>query len=113
MDLKIAVVGNLDAILIFKSIGCDVFEVKDKESTVETINRLITEYKLILITDDFAPFIESTIRETSKDMFPIITIIPSGTSASNYALTNIEKSVEHTLGINILSQKEQSTWKDE
>ena len=106
MDSKIAVVGSLDAILIFKSIGLDVFEVRDENSTIEVINSLSSKYKLILITDDFAPFIENIIKETSKEMFPIITIIPSGSSTSDYALKKIEESVEHTLGINILSQKE-------
>jgi len=106
MKSEIAVVGSLDTILVFKSIGLDVFEVSDENSTVEVINNLSSKYKLILITDDFAPFIENIIKETSKEMFPIITIIPSGSSNSNYALKKIEESVEHTLGINILSQKE-------
>ena len=106
MNSEIAVVGSLDAILIFKSAGCDVIEVRDKNSTIQTITELTSKYKLIFITDEFAPFIEKVIEETKKEMFPIITIIPSGTNDSNYALTQIEKSVEHTLGINILSQKE-------
>lgn len=106
MNSEIAIVGNLDAILIFKSVGCDVFEVRDKNSTIQTVTELISKYKIIFITDDFAPFIEKLIEETKNEMFPIITIIPSGTNDSNYALSQIEKSVEHTLGINILSQKE-------
>ena len=106
MNSEIAVVGSLDVILIFKSIGLDTFEVRDKDSTIQTLNDLIKNYKIILITDDFAPFIEDLIKETSKEMFPIITIIPSGTQESDYALKKIEESVEHTLGINILSQKE-------
>ena len=108
MNAEIAVVGSLDVISIFKSIGLDAFEVTDKNSTIQTINDLVNDYKIILITDDFAPFIEDIINETSKSMFPIITIIPSGTNESDYALKKIEESVEHTLGINILSsQKEQ------
>lgn len=108
MKSEIAVVGNLDSILVFKSIGLDVFEVADKDSTINVIENLLSNYKIIYITDDFAPFIENIIKETSKEMFPIITIIPSGTNNSDYALKNIENSVEHTLGINILSQKEQN-----
>ena len=107
MNSEIAVVGSLDVILIFKSIGLDTFEVRDKNSTIQTVNNLINDYKIILITDDFAPYIENLIKETTKEMFPIITIIPSGTKESDYALKKIEESVEHTLGINILSQKEQ------
>ena len=112
MNSQIAVVGNLDVILIFKSIGCDVFEVRDNITAIKTLNSLLENYKLILVTDDFAPFIEDIVKETSKNMFPIITIIPSGMNDSNYALNSIEKSVEHTLGINILA-KEQDKWKDE
>ena len=107
MDLKIAVVGSLDVISIFKTIGLDAFEVTDKNSTIQTLNSLINDYKIILITDDFAPFIEELIKETSKNMFPIITIIPSGTKESDYALKKIEESVDHTLVINILSQKKE------
>ena len=108
MKSEIAVIGNLDTILIFKMVGLDVFEVRDEKSTIEKINEILNDYKIILVTDDFAPFIENVIKETSKEMYPIITIIPSGTKDSNYALEQIEQSVEHTLGINILSnQKEQ------
>ena len=106
MNSEIAVVGNLDAILIFKSIGADTFEVRDKASTIEMVKKLLDNYKIIYITDDFAPFVEDIIDETSKSMFPIITVIPSGINSSNYALNCIEKSVEHTLGINILSKEQ-------
>ena len=108
MKSEIAVIGNLNTILVFKMVGLDVFEVRDEMSMIEKTNELLKDYKIILVTDEFAPFIEDIIKETSKDMYPIITIIPSGTSDSNYALSKIEESVEHTLGINILSnQKEQ------
>lgn len=108
MKSEIAVIGNLDTILIFKMVGLDVFEVRDEKTTIEKINEILTDYKVILITEDYAPFVEDLIKETNKDMYPIITIIPSGTTDSNFALNKIEESVEHTLGINILSnQKEQ------
>ena len=108
MKSEIAVIGNLDTTLIFKMVGLDVFEVRDEKTIISKINEIFNDYKIILVTDDFAPFIEDIIKETSKDMYPIITIIPSGTKDSNYAIKQIEQSVEHTLGINILSnQKEQ------
>ena len=62
MSSEIAVVGSLDVISIFKSVGLDVFEVNDKVSTNQTLSSLINDYKIILVTDDFAPFIEEIIN---------------------------------------------------
>lgn len=106
MKNNIAVVGSIDSILAFKTVGFDVFGVNNEENTRHVLNKLLTEYKLILITDTFAKFAEDIIKDTQNSAYPTITVIPSGTSEENYALGQISQSVERALGVNILQNEE-------
>ncbi len=106
MTDKIAVIGSGDSILIFKAVGCDVYAVSNEHNTRTALNKAIAEYKVIMITDDFAPFVEDIINDTKLNAYPAVLVIPSGTKPSNYALNKINEDVEKSLGVNILRNKE-------
>ncbi len=106
MTDKIAVIGSNDSVLIFKAVGCDVFGVSNEQNTRVALNKAITEYKVIMITDDFAPFVEDIIEDTKLSSYPAVLVIPSGTKVSSYALDKISADVEKSLGVNILKNKE-------
>lgn len=106
MKDKIAVIGSNDSVLIFKAVGCDVYGVSNEHNTRTTLNKAINEYKVIMITDEFAPFVEDIITDTKLSAYPVVLVIPSGTNASTYALDKINEDVEKSLGVNILKNKE-------
>lgn len=106
MTDKIAVIGSSDSVLIFKSVGCDVFGVSNEHNTRNALNKAITEYKVIMITDNFAPYVEDIIQDSKLSSYPAILVIPSGTEKSDYALNKINEDVEKSLGVNILKNKE-------
>ena len=58
---KIAVVGDKDSILGFKSLGIPVFDVTDAEQAGITVNRLAKEkFAVIFITEEITATIFST-----------------------------------------------------
>ena len=103
---SIAVIGKKDSILAFKSVGCDIFGVEDENTTRKALNKAIAFYKVILITDDYAPLVEDIIKDTYLSAYPVVLVIPSGTEKSDYALKKISNSVEQALGVNILMNEE-------
>lgn len=106
MKDNIAVVGSIDSILIFKSVGFDVFGVDSESKTRNVLNKLINEYKVIFITDNYAKYVEDIILDTQNSAYPAVIVIPSGTEKSDYALKQINVGVERALGVNILLNKE-------
>lgn len=106
MENSVAVIGNIDSVLVFKTIGFDVFGVNTEVKARNTLNKLIHEYKVIFITDDYAKCVEDIIEDTNLQAYPIVTVIPSGTNSNNYSLNKIKQGVERALGVNILFDKE-------
>ena len=86
MKDNIAVVGSIDSILVFKSAGFDVFGVDSETKTRNILNKLITEYKVIFITDTFAKYVEDIIKDTQNNAYPAVIVIPSGSEKNDYAL---------------------------
>ena len=105
MKNSVAVIGNINSILVFKTVGFDVFGVTTEAKARNTLNKLITEYKVIFITEDYAKSVEDIIEDTYSQAYPIITVIPSGSNSSNYSLNKIKQGVEKALGVNILFDK--------
>ena len=99
---KIAVIGSKDSILVFKAVGCDIFGVDSEQKTRLALNKAIASYKVILITDDYAKYVEDIIADTQTTAYPVVLVIPSGNKKSTYALDKINADVERALGVNIL-----------
>ena len=106
MKNSVAVIGKIDSVLVFKTVGFDVFGVTTEVKARNTLNRLLTEYQIIFITEEFAKGVEDIIEDTFSKAYPIVTVIPSGTTESDYSLNKIKQGVEKALGVNILFDKE-------
>lgn len=104
---KIAVIGSKDSVLVFKAVGCDVFGVDNENKTRVALNKAISRYKIILITDDYAKYVEDIISDTKTSAYPVVLVIPSGTKKSSYALDKINEDVERALGVNILKNNKE------
>ena len=104
---KIAVIGDKDSILGFKSLGLDVFFVSNSKETTDTILKCANEeYKLIFITEHAASEVKSTIDKFKSVPFPAITLIPSNKGTLGIGLASISENVEKAVGANIFSGKE-------
>ena len=105
MKSDIAEIGNINSILVFKTVGFDVFGVNTEVRARNVLNKVISTHKLILITENFARAVEDIIEDTFSEPYPIVTVIPDGTNSSDYSLNKIKQGVEKALGVNILFDK--------
>ena len=106
MKSDVAVIGNIDSILVFKTVGFDVFGVNTEVKARNVLNKLLCDYQVIFITEDYAKCVEDIIEDTYVNAYPIVTVIPSAQGSTNYALDKIKQGVEKSLGVNILFDKE-------
>src|SRR5690554_6707965 len=106
---KIAVIGDRDSILGFKTIGLDIFPVSDLDNEQEQdraarmIHRLAQEgYVVIFITEAAASYVEETIERYKTVPFPAIILIPSNRGSTGLGIQGIKDSVEKAVGADIL-----------
>ena len=104
---KIAVIGDKDSILGFKSLGLDVFFASDDKSTAENIVKCANEeYSVIFITEQAAAGVKNTIDKYKAVPFPAIILIPSNQGTLGMGLASIRENVEKAVGADIFSGKE-------
>ena len=104
---KIAVVGDKDTVLAFKSLGVDIFPVLNDKQASFTITRLAKEkYAVIFITEQVAKEIPEKINQFRSQMLPAITLIPSNRGTLGIGINEVKKSVEKAIGADILFRSE-------
>ncbi len=100
---KIAVIGDKDTILAFKSLGVDIFPVLDDKEASFTVTKLAREnYAVIFITEQLAKGIPEKIGQFRDQMLPAITLIPSNRGTLGIGIREVKKSVEKAIGADIL-----------
>lgn len=99
---EIAVIGDKDSIMGFKSIGFDTYEIiKNNESDIKqvVISILRKNYKIIYIIEEYFLICEKELDEFMRNKtYPIITVIPSTSGSKNITFDNIKKLIEKALG---------------
>ena len=104
---KIAVIGDKDTVLAFKSLGVDIFPVLDHKEASFTITKLAKEkYAVIFITEQVAKEIPEKIAQFKNQMLPAITLIPSNQGSLGIGITEVKRSVEKAIGADILFGRE-------
>ncbi|WP_213975644.1 V-type ATP synthase subunit F [Tepidanaerobacter acetatoxydans] len=104
---KIAVVGDKDTVLAFKSLGVDIFPVLSDREASFTITRLAKEnYAVIFITEQIAKEIPEKIDQFRDQMLPAITLIPGNQGTFGIGIGEVKKSVEKAIGVDIIFGKE-------
>lgn len=92
---KIAIIGDIDSIYGFSSLGIDVFPVEDSKGALLKIRELSSDFGVIFIIDSFYNKFENEEKEklNSQTMPCVVPIvgIKSDASASSYALRNLVK----------------------
>lgn len=100
---KVAVVGDKDSILAFKSLGMDVFPVIDKDEARRIVDKSAKEnYGIIFITEQIANLIPETIKRYNSEIIPSVILIPSNQGTLNLGMERIDRNVEKAVGTNIL-----------
>lgn len=106
---KAVAVGEKHLILGFKGVGFEVVPVDDREKFASILNTLCrdAEVCLIVITESIASGSEKVIEEFRSRSSAILTIIPTHEGSTHRSFQEMRKSVERSLGVDILGKKEQ------
>ncbi len=104
---KIAVIGDKDSILGFKTIGVDTFPVTDSDAALDILKRLVTEhYAVIFITEQLARELEEIINDLNKRYLPAVVLIPNSQGTLGIGIEQVKRNVEKAIGADILFRKE-------
>ena len=100
---EIAMIGDRDSILGFKSLGVAVFPVNTKDESSEALREVIKQqYKVAFITEQMAPSLEEIASIIGNMTFPVVTMIPSNRGSTGLASTNLRTLVRKAAGADIL-----------
>ena len=112
---KLAVVGNESAVLIFRALGVEVFNVVDREGMRSLLEDLVLQhqgdalktpkYAIIFVEEDYYKVLAPEFLEKmTKKSLPAIVPIPSpGSEDKDFAVKRLSKIVEKAVGSDILS----------
>lgn len=105
MKNNIAFIGSLDQIAIFKVACCDVYEPQGQEDTRVVFSKLLSLYKIIFITNNYAQFVLDIIKDYSDKVYPLILVLPTSKNDSEGLLKQLDENVKKSLGISLTLQE--------
>ncbi len=107
-ETKIAAFGESDVMLIFKTIGADVYPVEDLGDTKDAENRLKTivkeGYGIIFMTETLAAQMDSIIKYYSSHITPSIVVIPGLGKRNNYAVNQLRSAIIRAVGADVMAE---------
>ena len=108
MEDKIAVLGNRDMVVLFKAVGCDIFSPAGRDKIRATLNKLIQNYKVILIQTNYAKLCEDLIEQTRISAYPVILVVPNKDEQNDYALDRVMADMEKAIGAKIVMEEDKN-----
>lgn len=107
---KMAVIGDRDSVLGFKSLGLSVHFAYDGEEVTRLIRRMAREkYAVIFITEELAAVSEDVLERYKAETLPAIIPIPSNQGTTGLGMELLNKNVEKAVGVNILINEDEGS----
>lgn len=104
---KIAVIGDKDSILGFKTLGVAAFPVTNSEAALAVLKKLAAEsYGVVFITEELARDLGEVLAELNKRFLPSVVLIPNSKGTLGLGMQKIKENVEKAIGADILFKKE-------
>lgn len=100
---KLAVIGDKDSVMVFKSLGFKTVYAEEKKSIESTINSLSKEnYEVIYITEQAAILVPEILDAYKNVPFPTIIPIPNRFGSIGLGKKRIRENIEKAIGADIL-----------
>jgi V/A-type H+-transporting ATPase subunit F len=100
---EIAMIGDRDSILGFKSLGVEIFPVNNAEECLTALKEIIKQdYKVAFVTEQMAPEPEEITELLLGRTFPVITMIPSNRGSTGMAMKRLQALVRKAVGADVL-----------
>ncbi|MCR4907201.1 MAG: V-type ATP synthase subunit F [Lachnospiraceae bacterium] len=98
---KIAVVGDIDSIYGFASIGFDTYPVESETETLSTVRKIWQDYAVIYVTEAYFGVLSEDIDKKDAPL-PVITPIPGVRGNTGEGVASVKRFVEQAVGSDIL-----------
>ncbi|MBQ2804502.1 MAG: V-type ATP synthase subunit F [Clostridia bacterium] len=103
---KIAVIGDKDSVLAFKSVGVEVFDATTAEQAQDLVKKLSQgQYAVVLIAETLAVQIPETLAKAKTRAFPAVVPIPTTAQSNGFGMQGIKADVEKAIGVDIIFNK--------
>ena len=103
---KIAVIGDKDSVLAFKSVGVEVFDASTADEARALVRKLSQgTYAVVFIAENLAEQIPETLQKAKTTPYPAIVPIPTTTESSGFGMQGIKSDVEKAIGVDIIFNK--------
>lgn len=103
MKNKIAIIGDLDSIMGFKSLGIEIIPVSSVPAASASLDKAANEgYAIIYITEQYAFKMADNIAKYREKKIPAIVPVPSISGSKNVGMDQLKESVKKAVGIDIL-----------
>lgn len=103
---KIAVIGDKDSVLAFKSVGVEVFDATTAEQARNLIKKLSQGgYAVVFVSESLAEQIPDVLSKAKLRTFPAVVPIPTTSDSSGFGMQGIKADVEKAIGVDILFNK--------
>lgn len=111
-NYKLAIIGEESSVLLFRSLGVDVYAVRDQSGAVKELSALAleydedigAEYAVVFVEESFyKEFPEDLLERLTRRPLPAVVPVPSpGADDNNFATNRLRKIVERAVGSDIL-----------
>ena len=103
---EIAMIGDRDSILGFKSLGVSIFPAENQEKATDALKDTVAqEYKIVFITDDVMPEYEVVAEHLQNKTFPVVMPIPSNKGSTGLGTERLRSLVRKAAGADILAEE--------
>lgn len=101
---KMAVIGNYDSALAFRSVGAEVFPADNGIEAGRHLKSLKADgsYAVVFVTERLAAEMTEILNECKADAYPVVIPIPDGGTSNGFSIAGLKKDVEKAVGIDIL-----------
>jgi len=100
---KIAIIGDMDSILGFKTLGIDIIPVSSTPAACSSLDKASNDgYAIIYITEQFAAKMTEDIAKYREKKIPAIVPVPSILGKEDVGMNQLKESVKKAVGIDIL-----------
>ncbi len=99
---EVAIIGDKDSILLYKSIGFNVYPVTSEEQARDLFKSLVMNYKVIFIVDTLQAQISDLTDRYKTRSFPAVIPLPSCNGSNGLGMLGIKENVEKAVGADIL-----------
>ena len=105
---RVAVLGERDAVLGFKSSGAVVFAADTPDEARSSLKEVLSgDYAILLVTERVAAALSSELAPLYGQPRPVVTILPDARNSQGMGMQLLRKRIERAVGANILFKGEE------